>query len=361
MATMPEYPKSTNPDESSVHQSTQTHNIGTHVKHAANGALLRLQLLGRSASGTNGPFSPGKDNPELQPGGLTDRRLQALLEARSAIEAEDALKANAIAYVARPLSLATMPHSRPDGCEFQRRNGTFMMSMHAPAAIGLPYGSTARLIVMHLCTEAVRTGQRDISFGDSLSAFMRTLDLQPSGGDRGSIASLKDQLTRLFSSTITCLWEKPEMTAITSMQVATSANIWWTPRSQGQSSLWNSTVRLGEEFFHEVTAHPIPVDLRAVRALRQSPLALDIYVWLTYRMSYLKANSRTISWPGLQLQFGCDYPETPQGLRDFRKQFLAQLQRVLIVYAKARVEQDSNGLILKPSPTHVAKRARKPQ
>ncbi len=32
----------------------------------------------------------------------------------------------------------------------------------------------------------------------------------------------------------------------------------------------------------------VPIDLRALNALKGSPLALDIYSWLTYRMSYLR-------------------------------------------------------------------------
>jgi len=86
-----------------------------------------------------------------------------------------------------------------------------------------------------------------------------------------------------------------------------------------------------------------------------------IYVWLTHRMSYLRATSPPIPWSGLQSQFGCDYPASPQGLRDFRKQFLAQLEKVLIVYPQAQFNQQPNGLILKPSPTHVPMSTRRPR
>jgi hypothetical protein len=32
----------------------------------------------------------------------------------------------------------------------------------------------------------------------------------------------------------------------------------------------------------DITAAPVPVDLGALRALKRSPLALDLYSWLTY-------------------------------------------------------------------------------
>lgn len=287
------------------------------------------------------------------------RQLQTLLDARVAIETTTAAKAGALGFVAGSLAKATLPHSRPNAHEFERRNGNLVMSMHAPAAIGLPYGTLPRLILMHLSTEAVRTQQREINLGNTLSEFMRRLDMQATGGERGSIRGLKDQMARLFSSTISCLQITSAMTTIKNMHVASSAEIWWTPHPPGQTSFKDCKVQLGEEFFHAVTSHAIPVDLRAIKALRQSPLALDIYVWLTHRMSYLHHTSSPIPWSGLQSQFGCDYPASPQGLRDFRKQFLAQLEKVLVVYPQAQVTQHANGLILKPSPTHVPMSARR--
>jgi hypothetical protein len=103
-----------------------------------------------------------------------------------------------------------------------------------------------------------------------------------------------------------------------------------------------------------VTTYPVPIDLRALKALKRSPLALDIYCWLTYRLSYLKA-ARVIPWPALQMQFGAGYPDNAQGLRDFKKNFLKQLRKVLLVYRHAKVAEGANGLELKPSRTHIPK------
>ena len=50
---------------------------------------------------------------------------------------------------------------------------------------------------------------------------MRSLDLQPTGGRWGSITGLKQQMTRLFSSSVTCIWENKESTAIANMQAVT--------------------------------------------------------------------------------------------------------------------------------------------
>lgn len=92
----------------------------------------------------------------------------------------------------------------------------------------------------------------------------------------------------------------------------------------------------------------MPIDLRALKALKGSPLALDIYSWLTYRMSYLRKPC-LIPWEALQTQFGADY----RRLRDFKRRFLGHLGNVVHVYPAVRLADCPTGLLLKPSPTHL--------
>ena len=104
-------------------------------------------------------------------------------------------------------------------------------------------------------------------------------------------------------------------------------------------------------FFEEITTNPVLVDMRALKALKRSRLALDIYTWLTYRMSYLKHNTR-LPWPLLQVQFGSDYADNAQGRRNFKKEFLKQLMKVQAIYP-VNLEPGSNALLLKPNRPHV--------
>lgn len=311
-------------------------------------------MANEAAEKKDAPFP--KKTPGRKPGDLSNDRLRCIVEAHLAIETQEAAEAGALGYMARALTLATMPHSRYEGNEFHRRNGAFSMTMLAPSSVGLPYGSKPRLLVAYLTTEAVRKGDRDIILGDSLSDFMKDLGLQVTGGRWGSITGLKQQMTRLFSSSVHCQWDTKDSTSIANMQVVSKAQLWWDPKNPEQTGLWESTVRLGEDFFSEVVANPVPIDLRAVKALKQSPMALDIYFWLTHRMSYLKKSyARHIPWAALQMQFGSNYPTTAQGIRDFHKQFIGQLRKVQVVYPQAQVEDSAEGLILKPSPSHVRK------
>ena len=200
----------------------------------------------------------------------------------------------------------------------------------------------------------MRTKSRELVLGDSLSGFMRQLDLVPTGGRWGSITRLKDQTARLFASSFTAVYADKGHFAIRGHHVVDQADLWWDPKDPAQGTLWQSTVRLGETFFREVIERPIPVDMRALRVLKRSPMALDIYCWLTYRASYLK-KATEVSWGGLQGQFGAGYPQTGRGLRAFREHFISALRKVSTVYGDSTATPTPSGLLLSPGRPHIRK------
>ena len=283
---------------------------------------------------------------------LQTENINALIQRALAIEVEEAQDAGALGFMARAMTLASLPHSRVDGNEFERRNGAFSLSIVAPSRIGLPYGTVPRLLLSWLTTEAVRTKSRELVLGESLSGFMRQLGLVPTGGRWGSVTRLKDQTARLFASSITAVYADGQKTALLGYHVADSAILWWDAKDPTQGSLWQSTVTLTEPFFREIVERPVPVDMRALQALKRSPMALDIYCWLTYRASYLK-KATEVSWAGLQGQFGADYARTGQGPRDFRRSFIRHLKAVQTVYRDAKATPTPSGLLLSPTVPHV--------
>jgi hypothetical protein len=66
-----------------------------------------------------------------------------------------------------------------------------------------------------------------------------------------------------------------------------------------------------------VIAAPVPVDMRALRALKRSPLALDLYAWATYRTFTVSRTRKPafITWSELAAQIGADYADP----KDFRR------------------------------------------
>lgn len=261
-----------------------------------------------------------------------------------------------VAYVARVLASATLPHSRPDTNFFERSNGNVTLSMVASPKIGLPFGTYPRLLLTWMVTEATLTNSPELELGDSLSAFMRELDLVPTGGRWGSVTRLREQMRRLMSTMISWTATSDTGRVLNNIVPVKRAAFWWDQRRWDQPVLFQSVIRLDQDFFEAATKSPVPVNMDALRVLahERSPMALDIYTWLTYRMSYLE-EPVTIPWRSLQEQFGGDFART----RAFKEKFLERLKLVKQIYPAARVRPSENmrkpGLILEPSPTHVPK------
>ncbi len=270
-----------------------------------------------------------------------------------AIEDEQAKQAGAIGYLARVFTQIGLPHSTVTGSQFVRSNGNVTLTISAISDTGLPFGSIPRLLLSWVTTEAVRTNSPILELGPTLSAFMAELGLARQGGKRGDITRFRNQAVRLFSSAVSLRYVEKARDAGVGFNVADEYNLWWNPKTPDQFPLWQSTVPLGSKFFREVIERPVPIDLRALKALKRSPMALDIYCWLTHRMFYLQKPVE-IPWPLLQLQFGADYALEGQGPRDFKKKFLHQLKNVCLIYPQANVGEGKRGLALKPSPPHVA-------
>lgn len=316
--------------------------------------------------------------------------VREVMETHLAIENEDAKSAGALGFMARALVLATMPYKDPKADVFKRVNGDFNLRIVAGYEGGVPYGIYPRLLMSWVTTEAVRTQSPVLELGDSLSMFLReVLDIQRGGGKRGSSTRVAEQMKRLFGSLITAqytggmqsrgftlrnvliaddvdyggedLFEGSEGAGtLTGEPPAPGAaatpesDTLWIPQHQGTAGKWKSTVRLSAKFFNECVSKPVPIDLRAYKALRGSPLAMDIYTWLTYRMSYTERQSRPIPWEALMGQFGSNY-DSPRAVIDFRKGFLKALKTVQIVYPGAMLKIAENGVILLPSAPHVSK------
>lgn len=307
------------------------------------------------------------------------RWINEVISAHLAIEAEDARKADALGFMARALVIATMPYKdqkNPDGSpkeSFTRQNGDFKLRIVAGYEGGIPYGIYPRLLMSWVTTEAVRKQSPIIELGDSLRGFLRdVMDLRSSGGgSRGTSTRVSEQMRRLFGSLITAQYSgshEKRGFVLKNVLIADELELHedddssalWTPQAGHEAGSWRSKVKLTENFFRECITNPVPIDLRAYKALRGSPLAMDVYTWLTYRLSYVHAQTRPISWETLMLQFGSGYGaavSSEQGVKqavlDFKRAFLKALKLVAVVYPEAKIEVTDRGILLLPSQTHI--------
>lgn len=287
-----------------------------------------------------------------------------------AIQESSAKDANELGFVARLLIQATIPHSKPKSNEWSRKNGNLTVHMMAPSSVGLPYGCYARLLLVWLTTQAIRNKSRmdkgvitqqeayRIELGHSQRGFMAELGLIGTGGKEGSIGRLRDQMNRLFKTTISAIiTEYSEEGGYVTQndagaRVTDFCHIWWSTNQPEQNSLWGAWVELSPKFFQLITDKPVPLDMRVLRLIKRSPIALDIYCWATYRVSYLK-KATVIPWGALMEQIGTGYPNTRQGSRDFRKRFLDGLQKVQFAWPELNASPSERGLLLKPCSPQV--------
>lgn len=301
---------------------------------------------------------PGKP---LAPLDSVTERQRNLIEEALQIEQEDAKAANAIGYMARTLAQATLPHldpKLPPGYLYSRDTGQLTLTV-APTSPkhGIPYGSIPRVIMAWICTEVVRTKDRTLSLGHSQADFLERLQLHNNGRD---IARFREQSLRLFKSVISVEYTNDDDGDLSKrLMISDQSHVFWHPKKVNQRSLWDSTLELSERFFNEIISAPVPIDLRVFHALSKSPMAMDIYTWLTYRVFVLNVSGRQealIPWAGLKLQFGGNYGNDKQGLYNFKLNFKKRLREVLAFYPDASNSIDDTGehLRLKPCKLHIA-------
>ena len=200
-------------------------------------------------------------------------------------------------FMARLMALCSLPRTNPGNrLQYRRVNGPYTLIMTATGKHKLPFGNLPRLLLAWVTTEAVRTQSRELVLGRSLSGFMRKLGLyNDSGGSRGDLTRLRNQMKRLFGCTVSLVYEDKEKEIRVSSLVADRAIFWWTTRRPHEVTLWESTIRLGEEFFNEIIRHPVPLDMNTLKALKRSSLGLDLYLWAAYRRyCQVKWNSRVL-------------------------------------------------------------------
>jgi hypothetical protein len=90
--------------------------------------------------------------------------------------------------------------------------------------------------------------------------------------------------------------------------------------------------------------HPVPVREEAIRAISTRSLAIDVYIWLAYRLHSL-GKPTPVSWTAIHAQFGAGFKLA----RQIKPTFLEALKLALAVYPEAQVEPGANGITLHPS------------
>lgn len=210
---------------------------------------------------------------------------------------------------------------------------------------GLPYGPKARLLLLHICTMAIRQKRAEIEIADSMTAFIRDLGFPATGGQRGTLRQFKEQLNRLAAARMQIgLWHGDTATTINAQPI--KAFDIWLPLDADQRTLWSSRLRLDQEFFESLRQHALPVDIRVLKAFTQSAKQIDMVLWLAYRLRRVERRY-PISWSALAEQFGASIKDAWR----FRQIFADDLAAIREVFPTLPVEITDQGIVLKPCDT----------
>ena len=305
-----------------------------------------LVPIGDALSGMGGPVKLIRDATPQAVHHFT--RFDQVNQLVSASEADPDL-----GFMARMMALCSLPRTNPGTrIRYIRQNGPYTLVMTSGFDNKLPYGNLPRLLLAWVSTEAVRTQSRELVLGRSLSEFMGKLGMDSIGGAR---TRLRNQIRRLFNAHVQLVYKDQHGEANVSSSVADRSEFWWNERKPDEPSLWESKIRLGEDFFNEIINHPVPLDLNTLMALTRCALGLDLYLWLTYRTFALRAPLR-LTWRQVYRQFGAhpDNASDKRSVLNFRRKVLRELKKIKLAWPELNYSTAPGVLILHPSIPAIA-------
>lgn len=298
-----------------------------------------------------GAALPPGDTPRLTP--VKRRIINASVE----IQQQEPLER--VDFLHTVLCQVGMPRRPTDSRTFERQSGYVSLLLESGrlyrrgkwVELPLPYGSRPRLVMMHICGEAVRTQSREIHVGDSMRDFLRLLGIDTNGGPRGGYTMFKKQMEALAACRLSLGMTLGGHDVTINTQPISRFDAWLQQKGQ-QKVMWPGVMELSQDFFGTLAEHAVPLDHTALAAIKHSALALDIYTWLAHRLCRVKKlEGAKVSWANMKDQFGQEYHDP----KNFKKEFRQALRQVLAVYPDARIEDVPGGLLLKPSPPPIAK------
>jgi hypothetical protein len=218
--------------------------------------------------------------------------------------------------------------------------------------LGVPYGARARLILIYLQTQAVLTQSREVSLGRSMREWMGRLGLSV-GGE--TAAGLREQARRIATCSMRFSWETGKAgetgsTMMTNERIIRSGLFFHDGQGgdSRQESLFEDRVLLDIEFFEQLRRHPVPLRDAAIQQLKDSSTALDVYVWLAYRLHHLERRT-PISWRDMFEQFGGAY----RHMWAWKPRFITSLGEAVAAYPEAMVDVEDSHVMLHPSPPPI--------
>ena len=314
------------------------------------GDLLRLpSAVAKAAAAVSSTTGSGKPSPARKALSKTDA---ALIE-RSADIATNQSDGEDMAFTHSVLCQVGLPRAKVDGREFMRQSGAAWVNVQAgyldegngPVLQPIPYGVMPRLALAWVSTRAMRDRSREVRIGDSAAEFLRLMDMD---NDGRRYTNLRRQMHALAA----CRLQLGFKGRTYNGQPVQQFDAWISDKNANQRALWPGKMVLSEDYYTSLIEHAVPLDNRALMALKGSALALDVYAWLAHRLHRIEGRGVVLHWKSLREQFAQEYAGKDPD-KDFKKEFLPTLRKVLAVYPQAKVKPVTGGVLLLGSPPPI--------
>lgn len=283
---------------------------------------------------------------------MVNARVRPLVDIAAEVLADDAQRIG-ISYTG--FCLTALPHKRLSDDQPWEKKGHRVTLLVEPGRLkhggktklyGVPYGARARMILLYLQTQAIRTGSREVALGRSMRDWMERMGLAV-GGE--TARALREQAARISACSLKFFWEDAGSDGFERGAIVRSG-LRFHAEDSAQGSLWEDRVVLDESFYAALRDHPVPVLEAAIRQLRDRSMSLDIYVWLAWRLHRL-TKATSISWLALHAQFGTGF----KAVRQFKPRFTEALEAALAAYPEARVDLGDKAITLNPARPPIAR------
>ncbi|MCB1509661.1 MAG: hypothetical protein KDJ36_02065 [Hyphomicrobiaceae bacterium] len=268
--------------------------------------------------------------------------------------AETSPTLNDLRHIHSVLAIVGLPYERlpPGQQHYARQQGNMALDVSAGIlrdpngkvlAQPIPFGPKARLILMHLCSQAIQQKSATIEIADTFTGFVRDMGYSDSAGKRGPLTAFKEQLNALAACSMRLSVWNGESVRTRNITPIDEMDLWLTHTPE-QRSLWPSTVTFSPAMYDSLKRHALPLNAQVVRAFAASARKLDLYFWLGWRMHNIDA-PLTLSWAALYEQFG----GTNSNARDFKRHFKHDLAEIRQVLQKLPARLSEVGLTIEPA------------
>jgi hypothetical protein len=283
---------------------------------------------------------------------MVDERVRSLVEIAAEVLSDDTQRMG-ISYTG--FCLTALPHKKLADDQPWEKKGHRVTLLVEPGRLrhggrtklfGVPYGARARMILLYLQTQAIRTGSREVALGRSMREWMERMGLAV-GGE--TARALREQAARISACSLKFFWEDGAADGFERGAIVRSG-LRFHAEDSAQGSLWEDRVVLDEAFYAALRDHPVPLLEAAIRQLRDRSMSLDIYVWLAWRCHQL-TKPTSISWPALYAQFGTGF----KAVRQFKPRFTEALAAALAAYPEARADLGDKAITLHPARPPIAR------